>query len=183
MRQEKFVLLDRDGVINQDSPDFIKTPEEWLPLPGSVEAITLLSRHKFKVIVITNQSGLARGLFDAATLEAIHAKMAATVKAQGGRIERIYICPHGPSDNCTCRKPKPGLLRQFAQDYRIDLHGLPFVGDAPRDIDAALAVGATPILVKTGKGRQTLADNPNLSIPVFENLYAVAEYLVANQNP
>ncbi|MGR8935957.1 MAG: D-glycero-alpha-D-manno-heptose-1,7-bisphosphate 7-phosphatase, partial [Gammaproteobacteria bacterium] len=139
-------------------------------------------RHGFKIIVLTNQSGVARGLFDAAALEAMHSKMAAMVEALGGKIERIYVCTHGPNDHCACRKPKPGLLRQFAHDYQVDLYGLPFIGDALRDIDAALAVGAKPVLVKTGKGRKTLIDNPDLSIPVFENLYAVAEYLVASQN-
>lgn len=183
MNQQKFVLLDRDGVINEDSPDFIKSADEWVPLPGSVEAIALLYQHGFKIIVITNQSGIARSLFDAEALETMHAKMTAMVEEQGGKIEHIYVCTHGPSDHCACRKPKPGLLQQFAQDYRIALHGLPFVGDALRDISAALAVGAKPILVKTGKGRKTLIDNPDLSIPVFENLYAVAEYLVTNQNP
>lgn len=183
MSSEKYVLLDRDGVINQDSPDFIKSADEWIPLPGSLEAIALLYRHGFKIIVLTNQSGVARGLFDAAALEAMHAKMTALVEARGGKIEHIYVCTHGPSNHCACRKPKPGLLQQFAQDYRIDLHDLPFIGDALRDIDAALAAGAKPILVKTGKGRKTLTDNPELSIPVFENLYDVAEYLVTNQNP
>lgn len=180
MNQAKYVLMDRDGVINEDSPDFIKSPNEWLPLPGSLEAIALLYQHGFKVIVITNQSGLARGLFDAETLEHIHAKMTAMAEAYGGKIESIYVCPHGPGDNCACRKPHPGLLQAFARDYQADLHNLPFVGDALRDINAALAVGAKPILVKTGKGKKTLAENPDLSIPVFENLYAVAEYLAAN---
>jgi D-glycero-D-manno-heptose 1,7-bisphosphate phosphatase len=181
--KQKFVIMDRDGVINEDSPDYIKSPQEWIPLPGSLEAIALLHQRGFKVIVVTNQSGVARGLFDAATLEAIHAKMTAMVEAHGGEIERIYVCTHGPDDGCDCRKPQPGLLHAFARDYHIDLHDVPFVGDAMRDVQAALAAGARPILVKTGKGRKTLAGNPDLSIPVFENLYAVAESLAAQENP
>jgi D-glycero-D-manno-heptose 1,7-bisphosphate phosphatase len=183
MDRQKYVLMDRDGVINEDSPDFIKSPEEWIPLPGSLEAIALLHNHGFKIIVISNQSGVARGLFDAATLDAIHAKMTALAEAQGGKIERIYVCPHGPEDGCECRKPKPGLLLDFARDYQTDLHNLPFVGDALRDMQAALAAGAWPLLVKTGKGQKTLTDHPELSIPVFENLHAAAEYLTAQENP
>jgi D-glycero-D-manno-heptose 1,7-bisphosphate phosphatase len=182
MNYEKFVLMDRDGVINEDSPDFIKTPDEWIPLPGSLEAIALLHKHGFKIIVITNQSGLGRGLFDATALQLIHAKMAAMAEAQGGKIERIYYCPHVPEAGCPCRKPQPGLLQAFARDYRVDLRDMPFVGDALRDVQAALAVGGKPLLVKTGKGWKTLADHPDFNFPVFENLYAVAQSLVANEN-
>jgi D-glycero-D-manno-heptose 1,7-bisphosphate phosphatase len=150
MSQERYVLLDRDGVINQDSDQFIKSPEEWQALPGSLEAIALLNAEGFKVAVITNQSGLARGLFDQAMLDQIHGKMYRMVAEKGGTIEAVYFCPHGPESSCDCRKPKPGLLKAFAMDKCVDLKEIPFIGDSLRDIQAALAVGAQPILVKTG---------------------------------
>jgi D-glycero-D-manno-heptose 1,7-bisphosphate phosphatase len=177
----RYLLLDRDGVINHDSDEFIKSPEEWLPIAGSLEAIALLNQHGYKIVVITNQSGLARHLFDEATLAEIHAKMQKMITEYGGKIEAIYFCPHSDSSGCHCRKPKPGLLEAFAEDYAIDLKTLSFIGDSLRDIQAAQAVGANPILVKTGKGRQTINDNPNLDIPVFENLYDAAKYLVSRQ--
>ncbi len=156
MPENRYVLLDRDGVINQDSDDFIKSPEEWLPIEGSLEAIALLNEHGYKVVVITNQSGLARGLFDAATLEKIHAKMQRMAEEKGGKIDAIYFCPHGPDDGCNCRKPKPGLLEAFAADNHVSLSGIAVIGDSLRDLQAAQAVGASPILVKTGKGQKTL---------------------------
>ncbi|WP_036247748.1 D-glycero-beta-D-manno-heptose 1,7-bisphosphate 7-phosphatase [Methylobacter sp. BBA5.1] len=178
---DRYVLLDRDGVINHDSDDYIKSPEEWRPIEGSLEAIALLNRHGYKVVVITNQSGLQRGLFDQATLDRIHAKMHRLAADKGGKIDSLYFCPHGPADGCACRKPKPGLLELFAADKQVNLQGLPFIGDALRDIQTAQAVGASPILVKTGKGKKTLTDNPDLNIPVFENLYDAAKYLVSRQ--
>lgn len=177
----RYVLLDRDGVINEDSDKFIKSPHEWRPISGSLEAIALLNDNGFKVIVISNQSGLARGLFDSATLERIHAKMRAKTAERGGKIETIYFCPHAPEDNCRCRKPRAGLLEQFAKDYRIELIGIPFVGDSLRDIEAARAVNAQPILVKTGKGEQTLAAYSNINVPVFENLYDAAKFIVSEK--
>ena len=177
----RYVLLDRDGVINHDSEDFIKSPEEWQPIAGSLEAITLLNQHGYKLAVISNQSGLARGLFDEAMLEKIHAKMHRMLANKSGEVAAIYFCPHAPDSQCNCRKPKPGLLIQFAKDKEADLTQIYFIGDSLRDIQAAQAVGAKPILVKTGKGEETLKDNPNLNIPVFENLYAAAEYIIAKQ--
>ncbi len=179
MTENRYVLLDRDGVINRDSDDFIKSPDEWLPLDGSLEAIALLNKHGYKVVVVTNQSGLARDLFDAATLEQIHAKMQRMTAEKGGKIEAIYFCPHGPNDHCNCRKPKPGLLERFAADNHASLIGITVIGDSLRDLQAAEAVGASPILVKTGKGNKTLTENPTLNIPVFENLYDAATYLTA----
>ncbi len=179
MPENRYVLLDRDGVINHDSDDFIKSPEQWLPIEGSLEAIALFNQHGYKVVVITNQSGLARGLFDAATLESIHAKMRTMVEQKGGTIDAIYFCPHGPNDDCTCRKPKPGLLEAFAKDNHVKLSGIAVIGDSLRDVQAAQAVGASPILVKTGKGRQTLDNNPHLNIPIFENLYDAAKYITS----
>lgn len=181
MSENRYVLLDRDGVINQESDDFIKSPEQWLPIEGSLEAIALLNEHGYKVVVITNQSGLARGLFDAATLEKIHAKMQRMAVEKGGKIDAIYFCPHGPDDNCNCRKPKPGLLEAFARDNNASLGEVTVIGDSLRDLQAAQAVGASPILVKTGKGKKTLLENPNLNIPVFENLYDAAKYITSRQ--
>jgi D-glycero-D-manno-heptose 1,7-bisphosphate phosphatase len=176
----RYVLLDRDGVINVDSDLFIKSPEEWQPIPGSLDAIARLNEFGYKVIVITNQSGLARGLFDLNTLEKIHDKMQASVKTSGGSIEAIYFCPHGPHDGCDCRKPGTGMLKAFARDYRVPLEQLPFIGDSLKDIQAARAVGAQPMLVKTGKGMQTINNNPKLNVLVFEKLYDAAEFIVTH---
>ncbi len=181
MSEKRYVLLDRDGVINHDSDEFIKTPEQWQAIEGSLEAIALLNRAGYRVAVITNQSGLARGLFDEAMLESIHAKMQQLCSEKGGKIDAIYVCPHGPDCDCTCRKPKPGLLQAFAAENHVDLKEIAFIGDSLRDIQAAQAAGAKPILVKTGKGLKTQTDNPELTIPVFENLYDAAEHLLSGQ--
>ena len=154
----KLVILDRDGVINADSREFIKSPAEWRPLPGSLEGIARLTRAGFAVVVATNQSGVGRGLLDEPTLAAIHGKMEVAVSAAGGRIDAIYYCPHRPEDGCDCRKPRPGLLREIAARYGTTLDDVPVIGDSRRDIEAALAVRARPILVLTGSGRATLAD-------------------------
>ena len=175
---QRYVLLDRDGVINEDSDQFIKTPDEWQAIPGSLEAIAMLNQHGFRVVVITNQSGIARGLLTSATLEQIHKKMQTLATEQGGFIETIYVCPHGPDSTCDCRKPKPGLLLQFAQQHQVDLTHTVFVGDSYRDIKAAQAVGATPILVKTGKGQKTLAQYPDLNILIFDTLYDATQHLI-----
>lgn len=176
----RYILLDRDGVINHDSDEFIKSPEEWLPIENSLEAIALLNQHGFHIVVITNQSGLARGLFDKKTLNSIHEKMSEAVSKFGGAIEAIYFCPHQAEDCCECRKPKAGLLKQFADDYDVDLKDVCFIGDSLRDIQAAQASGAIPILVKTGNGAKTLQDNPQFltSLLFFENLYDTAKFLV-----
>lgn len=181
MSRNQYVLLDRDGVINEDSDLFIKCPEEWLPIPGSLEAIALLNQQNIKVVVITNQSGLARGYYDMSVLEKIHAKMHTMAAQQGGSIEAVYFCPHGPEDQCVCRKPKPGLLTQFSQDYNTSLTNIPFVGDTIRDIEAGLAVGAKPILVKSGKGNNTIKKFPDLDVPVFENLYEATQFIITEQ--
>jgi D-glycero-D-manno-heptose 1,7-bisphosphate phosphatase len=179
MPNQRYILLDRDGVINRDSDEFIKSPEQWLPIDGSLEAIALLNAHGYQVVVVTNQSGIARGLFDEAMLEKIHAKMRRLVQEKGGAIAAIYYCPHGPDSDCDCRKPKAGLLKDFAADFNADLTTIAVVGDSLRDLQAAEAVGAQPILVKTGKGRQTLLDNPQLNFLVFENLYDAATHITA----
>ena len=173
------MILDRDGTINIDSDAFIKSPEEWVPLPGSLEAIALLHRHDFQIIVVSNQSGVARGLFDLATLGAIHTKMQRMVDEAGGAIDAIYFCPHGPDDQCECRKPEDGLFRRFAADYDVDLSQVYAVGDSLRDLQAAESAGAKPILVKTGKGEKTLVKHPELHCPIFETLYDAAKFIVS----
>lgn len=177
----RYVLLDRDGVINQDSDDFIKSPDEWQPIAGSLEAIALLNAHGYRIAVITNQSGLARGLFDEIMLDKIHQKMHRLANSKGGEIDAIYFCPHGADSDCNCRKPKPGLLELFAAEKNTDLTQTYFVGDSLRDIHAALAASARPILVKTGKGQKTLTEHPNLNIPVFDTLYDAAKHIVSGQ--
>ena len=179
--QRRYVLMDRDGVINEDSDDFIKSPEEWQPIDGSLEAIALLNSYGYDAVVVTNQSGLARGLFDETILAAIHDKMHNGLAEIGGKITAIYYCPHGPASDCNCRKPRPGLLEQFAQEHQVDLQGIYVVGDSLRDVQAAQAVGASPLLVKTGKGLSTLNLNPHLNIPVFENLYDAARFIISTQ--
>ena len=176
MVQQKYILLDRDGVINQDSDAFIKSPDEWQPIAHSLQAIALLNAHGYQVIVVTNQSGVARGLFDEQTLQAIHAKMCRLVAEAGGNISAIYYCPHGVDSSCDCRKPKAGLLTRFAADFAADLTNVPVVGDSLRDLQAAVAVGALPVLVKTGKGQRTLANNPDFNFLVFDDLYDAARY-------
>lgn len=179
MPKQRYILLDRDGVINHDSDVFIKSPDQWIPIEGSLEAIALLNAHGYKVIVVTNQSGVARGLFDEIMLEKIHAKMRQLVSEKGGHITAIYYCPHGTDSECECRKPKAGLLKAFAADFHADLTTIAVIGDSLRDLQAADAAGAQPILVKTGKGKKTLIENPNLNIPVFENLYDAAKHITA----
>ena len=177
---QKYLLLDRDGVINEESPAFIKSPDEFLPLENSLEAIALLNQHGYKIVVITNQSGLARGLFDEKTLNAIHQKMRDELAKVGGQIEAIYFCPHQAADLCECRKPKAGLLLKFAADYNVDLSEIAFIGDSLRDIQASQNAGAKPILVKTGNGLKTLQQNPQFltSLLIFENLYDTAKHLI-----
>jgi len=174
-----YVLLDRDGVINHDSEDFIKSAKEWLPIKGSLEAIALLTQHHYQVIIITNQSGVGRGHYTEATLTAIHRKMSRLTEALGGKIAHIYYCPHLPDAGCLCRKPKPGLLLQFSKDSQVALDDIYFIGDSLRDIEAGLAAGANPLLVKTGNGKKTISANPELDMPIFENLYDAAKYIVS----
>lgn len=176
---QRYVILDRDGTINVDSDDFIKSANEWLPLPGSLEAIALLNQHGYKTVVISNQSGIARGLFDVATLEAIHAKMRQMASDAGGEIAAIYYCPHGPHDVCACRKPKDGLFRRFAADTGADLSQIYAIGDSLRDLQAAESAGARPVLVKTGKGAKTCLNHPELNHPIFEHLYDAANFIVS----
>ena len=151
----KLVVLDRDGTINHDSDQYIKSPEEWKPIKGSVEAIARLTQDGWRVVVATNQSGIGRGLFDMATLNAIHDTMHRAVHQAGGRIDAIFFCPHPRDSHCECRKPKPGMLLEIAKRMNVELDGVPMVGDSLRDLQAAAAAGARPVLVLTGKGRKT----------------------------
>lgn len=151
----KLAILDRDGVINHDSPAYIKSPEEWRPIPGSLEAITRLNRAGYHVVLATNQSGVGRGLFEMATLNAIHDKMHRALAEVGGRLDAIFFCPHSQEANCNCRKPRAGLLDEIARRMNVTLEGVPVIGDALRDLEAAVAVRARPILVLTGKGQKT----------------------------
>jgi D-glycero-D-manno-heptose 1,7-bisphosphate phosphatase len=154
----KLVILDRDGVVNHDSDSFIKAPDEWRPIPGSLEAIARLNQAGFHVVLATNQSGVGRGLFEVSTLNAIHDKMHRALAHIGGRIDAIFFCPHAQEANCECRKPKSGLLDEIARRFNVDLKGVPNVGDSLRDLQAAAAVGSSPILVLTGKGAKTQRD-------------------------
>jgi len=151
----KLVILDRDGTINHDSDQYIKSPAEWKPIKGSLEAIARLTQAGWRVVVATNQSGIGRGLFDMATLNAIHDTMHRAVHLAGGRIDAIFFCPHAGDSNCECRKPKPGMLLEIAKRMNVELEGVPMVGDSLRDLQAAVAAGARPVLVLTGKGTKT----------------------------
>jgi len=150
-RSLKLVILDRDGTLNHDSDEYIKSPEEWKALPGALEAVGRLNHAGYHVVLATNQSGLGRGLMDVASLNAIHKQMFKQLAAVGGRIDAIFYCPHTPEDACACRKPLPGLLDQVAERFGIDIKDVPFVGDSLRDMQAAEAAGCTPHLVLTGK--------------------------------
>lgn len=153
----KLIILDRDGVINYDSDQFIKSPEEWKPLPGSLEAIARLTQAGYRIVVATNQSGVGRGLFDMPTLNAIHEKMHKACAQAGGRIDAVFFCPHAADSSCECRKPKSGMIHEIAERYAMDLKGVPSVGDSLRDLEASARLGAQPILVLTGKGQKTQA--------------------------
>jgi D-glycero-D-manno-heptose 1,7-bisphosphate phosphatase len=179
----KLVILDRDGTINVDSDEFIKTPEEWQPLPGALEAIARLNHAGWHVAVASNQSGLGRGLFDVGSLNAIHAKMHKAVAAFGGRIDAVFYCPHAPDDNCQCRKPLPGLFEQIGERFGVDLRTTHVVGDTERDLQAGAAVGCTPHLVLTGKA-ETLRGKPlpegyPAGTRTHQDLAAFADWLLA----
>lgn len=175
----KLVILDRDGVINFDSDHFIKSPAEWKPIPGSLEAIARLTQAGYRVVVASNQSGIDRGLFDMDTLNTIHDKMHRAVRAAGGRIDAIFYCPHSADSNCNCRKPKPGMFERIAGCFNTGLAGTYAVGDSLRDLQAAVAAGARPVLVLSGKGKNTQRDN---EIPegtlVFDDLAATVEHIL-----
>jgi D-glycero-D-manno-heptose 1,7-bisphosphate phosphatase len=174
----KLVILDRDGTINHDSDQHIKSPAEWRPIHGSLEGIARLTQAGYRIVVATNQSGIARGLLDTATLIAIHDMLQRAVSQVGGRIDAFFFCPHAADSACSCRKPRPGMLLEIASRFNVSLGSVYMVGDARRDLEAAAAAGARPVLVLTGKGRQTQADGKlPAGTGVFADLAAFAEHL------
>jgi D-glycero-D-manno-heptose 1,7-bisphosphate phosphatase len=184
MTPVKLIILDRDGTINEDRDDFVKTPDEWVPIRGALEAIARLNHAGWHTVIATNQSGLGRGTFDMATLNAMHAKMNQMLAKQGGRIDAVFFCPHAPEDACHCRKPLPGLFEQIGERFGVDLNEVPVVGDSLRDLQAGVAVGCQPHLVRTGKGgRLDAAQLEALcaQVPgtlVHADLAAFAEHLI-----
>ncbi|MDH5649857.1 MAG: D-glycero-beta-D-manno-heptose 1,7-bisphosphate 7-phosphatase [Gammaproteobacteria bacterium] len=178
----KLVILDRDGVINYDSDNFIKTPEEWIPIPGSLEAIARLKREGYSIVIATNQSGIARGLLTTDMLHRIHSKMLQALRNKGGDIDAIFFCPHGPGDGCRCRKPRPGMFEDITQRMKINLSNVLAVGDSERDVVAARDVMARPVLVKTGKGAKTLKTSTQLEgVPVFKDLASFTDSLLRGE--
>lgn len=180
MQLERFVVLDRDGVINEDADDYIKSADEWVPIPGSLEAIAALTHARFRIVVVSNQSGLARGFFDLGSLNRMHRKLREAAYLLGGRVEMILFCPHGPHEGCLCRKPAAGLFRDIGERTGLVMRGLPFVGDSFTDIQAARLVGMEPILVRTGKGARTLAQEGAAlaGVAIFDDLKSVSEELI-----
>ncbi len=181
----KLIILDRDGTINEDRDDYVKSADEWNPLPGSLEAIARLNHAGWHTVVATNQSGLGRGLFDMATLNAMHLKMNQLLAKQGGRIDAVFFCPHAPADECDCRKPLPGLMKLIAERYGVDLAHVPVVGDALRDLQAGAAAGCPTHMVRTGKGALPDAEKNALEkVPgtrIHDDLSAFAEWMVQNE--
>lgn len=176
---KKLVILDRDGVINFDSDEYIKSPAEWRPIPGSLEAIARLNQHGYQIAIATNQTAIARGLIDMRMLNSIHQKLHLSALAVGAHINAIFFCPHAADEFCDCRKPRPGMLTAIGKRFGINLRGVPMVGDALRDMQAAFEVGCSPYLVRTGKGEKTLQTG---GLPpgtqVFSNLASVVEQLL-----
>lgn len=178
----KLIILTRDGVINHGSDSLVKSVDEWQPIAGSLQAMGRLYQAGYTLVVATNQSGIAKGLYDVQTLHAIHAKMGRMLEQYGGQVDSIFFCPHSDEDNCMCRKPKDGLFRDIMTRYQCSLEGVPAVGDTLRDIQAARSARAQPILVKTGKGERTLQKAPPQElkdVPVYTNLAEVADAILA----
>ena len=181
----KLIILDRDGVINEDSDDYIKSPDEWIPIPGSLDAISRLNHAGYSVVIASNQSGIARGYFSLETLAAMSVKMNNLLSPLGGRIDAMFFCPHGPKDGCDCRKPKPGLLTEIGNRFQASLGEVMFVGDNMNDVKAALAAGAQPVIVRTGKGEQTvnsLAETGINNIPVYDDLTGVVNAILKDHS-
>ena len=182
----KLIILDRDGVINEDSDDYVKSVDEWEPIPGSIEAIAKLSKAGYTVAVATNQSGISRGFFDEFELAAMHQKMCSLVEEEGGQINGVFFCPHGPDDDCECRKPKIGLIEQIECEFGTNVERLPFVGDSVKDLICARLAGCTPVLVRTGKGETTLAESSKSEldgVSVFKNLKEYVDSLLQSNPP
>jgi D-glycero-D-manno-heptose 1,7-bisphosphate phosphatase len=173
------VILDRDGVINFDSDDYIKSPDEWRPIPGSLEAIARLHQAGWRVTVASNQSAVGRGLITESDLDAIHRRMEEAAEAAGGRFDGIFYCPHHPDEGCRCRKPLPGLLQAIAAHFDVSLEHVSVIGDSARDIEAATAAGANPALVLTGNGERTRAELPaDSTVPCYADLSAAVDALL-----
>jgi D-glycero-D-manno-heptose 1,7-bisphosphate phosphatase len=171
----RLVILDRDGVINEDSPDYIRTVEMWKPIPGALDAVAQLTVAGYRVVVATNQSGVGRGHFDIETLNHIHDRMLDAVSTHGGAIEAIFFCPHLPDQQCECRKPRPGMLLKIAERLRVSLDNVPVVGDSERDLEAARVAGARPVLVRTGNGIATESMLANRhDVDIYDDLAAFA---------
>ena len=187
MTPTKLIILDRDGTINEDRDDYVKSPEEWVPIPGALDAIARLNHAGWRTVVATNQSGLGRGLFDMSALNAMHVKMNQLLAKQGGRIDAVFFCPHAPADACNCRKPLPGLFEQIGERFGVNLADVPVVGDTLRDLQAGMAVGCRPHLVRTGKGARLNADevaelcNAVPGTRVHADLTAFAEHLIQTE--
>jgi D-glycero-D-manno-heptose 1,7-bisphosphate phosphatase len=147
----RLVILGRDGILNAFREDHVKDPAEWRSLPGALEAVARLNQGGWQVVVATNQAGIGRGMFDMASLNAVHAHMMKELALQGGRIDAVFFCPHAPEDMCDCRKPLPGLLHDIARRFGVDLRHVPMVGDTLRDLEAAQAAGCEAHLVLTGR--------------------------------
>lgn len=174
-----FIILDRDGVINYDSDAYIKSPEEWEPIPGSLEAIARLNQHQYQVLVATNQSGVARGYYSLQTLAQIHQKFHGALASVGGRVDEIYYCPHHPDDGCLCRKPNTGMFMQMYAKYALDFSQTFYIGDSYTDVLVARHVGCTPVLVLTGKGLLTLKAHPELEQTLrFNDLAEAVNYVI-----
>lgn len=174
----KVVILDRDGVINDDSPNYIKTADEWRPIPGSLDAIARFKQAGWRVAIASNQAGIARGVILRADLDAIHARMRATITGAGGSIDYLTYCPHAPEDHCNCRKPAPGMLYEIARELGVELADVPFIGDKTSDIEAARRAGARPVLVRSGHGETSEATLGQASdVTVFDDLAAAASTL------
>jgi len=174
-----YIILDRDGVINYDSLEYIKSPDEWTPIPGSLEAIAQLNRSGYRVVIATNQSGVARGYYTLQTLDEIHEKMQHELAAVGGYVDEFFFCPHLPTDDCVCRKPKPGLLYAIRDKFKLNLAETFFIGDSLSDAQAAILAGCKPLMVLTGNGQKALADNPALQrIQHFTDLAAAVQHIL-----
>lgn len=175
----KVLVLDRDGVINADSPDYIKSPDEWQPLPGSVEAIARASQAGYAIAIASNQSGVGRGLFDLDMLSAIHDRMIEAVEDAGGRIDLIVFCPHKPDEGCECRKPKAGLLRRIETELGVSLRKQWMIGDSLKDLAAAREMHMQPVLVRTGNGARVESElQDNSDVLIFDSLAVAMDDLL-----
>jgi D-glycero-D-manno-heptose 1,7-bisphosphate phosphatase len=176
---KKYIILDRDGVINFDSDYYIKNPDEWIAIPGSLAAMADLNRAGYKILVVTNQSGVARGHYTLATLEKIHEKFKNELRDAGGEVEEIYFCPHHPDEKCPCRKPQPGLFYEIQKKYQLDFSEIYFIGDNLSDVQVAKKVGCIPLFVLTGKGAKMLQENPELnSVKIFSDLAEAVKFVI-----